>query len=209
MLFKEIVKELKEHAPMTLSGAIIGIILVFFLHKISYQSAENLFYICHPGHVLLSALTTAAMYKRYQCPADKKKCNPLFILLVGYVGSIGVATVSDSVIPFFGEKLLNMPHSHLHAGFIERPLLINSMALLGIIIAYFNPTTKFPHLGHVLLSTFASMFHILMAKETSINIIIYIPIMVFLFLSVWIPCCFSDIVFPLLFVKSPLIGHDE
>jgi len=209
MLIKEIIKELKAHAPMTFLGAVFGIILVFFFNKISYQTAENLFYISHPAHVLLSALTTAAMYQRYQCPIDKKNCNIFFILVIGYVGSIGIATLSDSVIPFLGEKMLNMPHAHMHVGFIEKPLLINSMALLGIIIAYFNPTTKFPHLGHVLLSTFASMFHIMMAKDAGMSIAIYIPIMIFLFISVWLPCCISDIVFPLMFVKSPHIGHDH
>ncbi len=209
MLIKEIIKELKEHAPMTFIGAIIGIILVFFFKNISYQTAENLFYISHPAHVLLSALATAAMYKRYKCPIDKKNCNPFLILIIGYVGAVGVATLSDSIIPFFGEKLLNMPHSHMHAGFIEKPLLINCMALLGIIIAYFNPTTKFPHLGHVLLSTFASMFHILMAKELNMSLILYLPIMIFLFVSVWLPCCISDIVFPLLFIKSPPKGNDK
>ena len=27
---------------------------------------------------------------------------------------------------------------------------------------------------------------------------------VFLFLAVWLPCCFSDIIFPLLFIKSDI-----
>lgn len=208
-MLKMIIKELKEHAPMTFIGAIIGIALVFVFRGISAQTAEKLFYLSHPAHVLLSALATAAMYKRYQCPVDRKKCNPFLILIVGYVGAIGVATLSDSIIPFLGEKMLNMEHASMHAGFIERPWLINSMALLGIVIAYFNPSTKFPHLGHVLLSTFASMFHVLMAQHAGMSAGVYFIIMGFLFVSVWLPCCISDIVFPLLFVKSPHIGHDD
>ena len=209
MRVKGIVKELKAHAPMTFIGAFVGIILVFFFRNMSHQTAGNLFYILHPAHVLLSALATAGMYKRYQCSVDNKKCNLFFLLIIGYVGAVGIATLSDSIIPFFGEKLLNMPHSHVHAGFIEKPILINCMALLGIIIAYLNPTTKFPHLGHVLLSTFASMFHIMMAKDTNMALIVYLPMTIFLFMSVWLPCCISDIVFPLLFVKSPDKGHDH
>jgi hypothetical protein len=30
---------------------------------------------------------------------------------------------------------------------------------------------------------------------------------IFLFLAVWIPCCTSDIIFPLLFVKDHTIPH--
>jgi len=202
VILKNIINELKEHAPMTFWGAIIGIVLVFLLNDVSREVSEKFFYIAHPAHVLLSALATSAMYQRYQCPADKGRCNPLLLIFVGYIGAIGVATLSDSLIPFLGETILNMPHSHVHVGFLERPWLINSMALLGIIIAYVNPTTKFPHLGHVLLSTCASMFHIMMARGESTTLGIYVAIMIFLFISVWVPCCISDIVFPLLFVKD-------
>ena len=75
------------------------------------------------------------------------------------------------------------------------------MAFLGILLAYFKPSTKFPHAGHVLLSTWASTFHIIMAAGINIDWYIYIIIFLFLFIAVWIPCCASDIVFPLLFTK--------
>jgi hypothetical protein len=35
----------------------------------------------------------------------------------------------------------------------------------------------------------------------------YVAIFLFLFLAVWIPCCLSDIVFPLLFVKPRRQRH--
>ena len=73
---------------------------------------------------------------------------------------------------------------------------------VGGAIAYFWPKTKFPHAGHVLLSTWTSLFHIIMAKGETLSVLSYITIFLFLFLAVWIPCCVSDIVFPLLFVKE-------
>ena len=76
---------------------------------------------------------------------------------------------------------------------------MNSAALIGVVIAYFKPETKFPHAEHVLLSTWASLFHIMMAISGVISVVIAAGIFVFLFLSVWILCCFSDIIFPLLF----------
>jgi hypothetical protein len=98
--------------------------------------------------------------------------------------------------------LLDLPNRGLHLGFIEEWWLVNPLAFLGIAIAYYNPATKFPHAGHVLLSTWASLFHIIMAVGETIDWLSYVVIFVFLFVSVWIPCCISDIVFPLLFVKD-------
>jgi hypothetical protein len=73
---------------------------------------------------------------------------------------------------------------------------------LGIAIALLRPMTKFPHSGHVLISTWASLFHIIMAIGQTINMVTIISVFVFLFLAVWLPCCLSDIIFPLLFVPA-------
>jgi hypothetical protein len=124
------------------------------------------------------------------------------MILIGYTGTISIATLSDSIIPYLGEILLNLPNKGIHIGFIEKWWIVNPFAILGIAIAYFNPTTKFPHLGHVLLSTWASLFHIIMALGGIINWGLLITTFLFLFLAVWIPCCTSDIVFPLLFTKK-------
>ena len=206
-MFSNIIKELKAHAPFTFFGALTGIIFMFLFKDLSHDKAENLFYIFHPLHVLLSALATAAMYKQYKCSQDKKQCNIFHLLIIGYVGAIGVATLSDSIMPYLGEVLLKMPHAEVHAGIIEKPLLINAMAIIGIMIAYYNPTTKFPHYGHVLLSTWASLFHIIMSRGENISLLFYTVLFAFLFAAVWLPCCVSDIIFPLLFVKEAKHNH--
>jgi len=195
-MLRNIIKELKNHSRFTLFGAITGIIIMVLFYKTPSEIAYNIFYVLHPIHVILSALVTASMYKIYA-----KKVNPLILILIGYVGSIGIATLSDSLIPYLGEILLNLPNKGLHLGFIEKWWLVNPLAFLGIAIAYFNPKTKFPHAGHVLLSTWASLFHVIMALGGTIKLTSTIIIFLFLFISVLIPCCLSDIVFPLLFVK--------
>lgn len=194
---KNIIKELRHHAPFTLFGAITGIIIMLFFYKIPSNLAYDIFYVLHPMHVILSALVTASMYKIYA-----KKVNPFVLILVGYIGSVGIATLSDSIIPYIGEIMLNLPNTGIHLGFIEKWWLVNPLAFLGIGIAYFNPTTKFPHAGHVLLSTWASLFHIIMALGGTINLTLSIIIFIFLFIAVLVPCCLSDIVFPLLFVRN-------
>ena len=201
-MFKEISKELRNHAPFTIFGAITGIIIMIFFQNIPARLSYDIFYILHPLHVVLSALVTASMYELHKCGRLKGKCNIWVLLVIGYVGSIGIATLSDSLIPYVAEVLLGMPNRGIHIGFIEKWWLVNPLAIIGVAIAYFKPTTKFPHAGHVLLSTWASLFHIIMATGQSLNWLSYLVILIFLFLAVWIPCCVSDIAFPLLFIKK-------
>ena len=201
-MIKQISKELKNHAPFTIFGAITGIIVIVFFQKLPAGVSYNIFYTLHPMHVVLSAFATASMYKLHKTGRIRGKCNIWTLLVIGYLGSVGIATLSDSVIPYIGESLLNLPNRGIHLGFIEKWWLVNPLAILGVAIAYFKPATKFPHSGHVLLSVWASLFHIIMALGQTVNWFFYAAIFLFLFLAVWIPCCLSDIVFPLLFVKE-------
>ncbi|MFE3845371.1 hypothetical protein ACFL1L_00735 [Thermoplasmatota archaeon] len=193
--------ELSNHAPFTLFGALIGLIIIFVLvyGNLLYQISpisENIFYVLHAIHVFLSALVTTTLYIRY----GKRKL--WLAVIIGYTGAIGIATISDSIIPFFGEVLLNLPNAGIHVGFIEEPLLTNIPAIIGIMLGYFKGFTKFPHFGHVLISTWASLFHVIMAIGIYVNVIQIFFILIFLFLAVWVPCCTSDIVYPLIFKKK-------
>jgi len=127
-VIRQILIELKRHAPFTSFGAITGIamLLIIIFTNTFFQVSEIssvIFYILHPTHIILSAIVTTAIYRLH-----RPKCNFLWGILIGYVGSIGIATLSDSIIPYLGD--------------------------------------------------------------------------IFLFLAVWLPCCLSDIIFPLLFVPA-------
>ncbi|HEX76234.1 MAG TPA: hypothetical protein G4O12_06595 [Dehalococcoidia bacterium] len=194
-MVKRIAVELGRHAPFTAFGAASGIIIMAIIVLASAPSgvSETIFYTLHPVHVVLSALVTTALYKRY---GGGKLWAAI---LIGYTGSVGIATLSDSIIPYLGGALLSIKMG-FHVGFIEKWWLVNPLAFLGIAIGYLRPTTKFPHAGHVLLSTWASLFYF-----TAFGIAKWIPLLpfifLFLFLAVWIPCCVSDIVYPLLFLR--------
>ena len=207
-MLRPIASELKHHVPFTALGAVSGIIImvIIVLANIPFQLSEAAFHTLHPLHVILSALATTAMYRKY---GSRKIWAAI---LIGYVGSIGIATLSDAIIPYLGGSLLGV-EIEFHLPFIETEKmpfigietwkLVNSAALAGIIIGYLRPTTKFPHLGHVFLSTWASLFYF-----TAFGIAHWIPLLpfifLFLFLAVWLPCCVSDIVFPLLFTRKGL-----
>jgi len=221
-----ILAELKAHAPFTLFGAVTGIAMMLVFRGLSEQTAYRLFYVFHPTHVVLSAIVTASLFRLYE-----KTKSFIIVLLIGYFGAVGVATLSDSIIPFFGESILGVAipteagvHGDLHKdegkvtgegamqykpkihiGFIEEWYIVNPAALLGILIAYFLPRTRLPHAGHILISTWASAAHIMMNIHSEITILKTIGMLIVLFIAVWVPCCFSDIVFPMLFVETTAV----
>ena len=87
--------------------------------------------------------------------------------------------------------------------------LVNPLALVGIWIGCRWPHTRVTHAGHVLLSTWASLFHMTMALGGMPDVFTVVVIAAFLFLAVWVPCCTSDIVFPLLFTGTARRGRPQ
>ena len=99
MKASEIAYELKTHAPFTSFGAVTGIVIMalFVQFQVPRGVADTLFWVFHPLHVLLSALVTTSMYRIHT------KASIWQVALVGYIGSVGIATLSDSLIPFLRE----------------------------------------------------------------------------------------------------------
>ncbi len=200
---RRIVNELVEHAPFTAIGAVAGIIIILIMvfGNVPSQISQAIFYTLHPLHVLLSAIETTAMYRKYG------NGKVWAAILIGYTGSVGIATISDAIIPYLGGAVLNV-EIEFHIPFIEEWWLVNPAALIGIAIGYLKPTTKLSHSGHVLLSTGASALYF-----TAFGIAHWLPLLpfifVFLFLAVWLPCCVSDIVVPLLFTRKQLLPSEH
>ena len=207
-MLKRIAIELGRHAPFTAAGAASGIIImsIVIFANVSPGISEAIFYTLHPAHVVLSAIVTTAMYKRY------RKGRLWATILIGYIASVGIATLHDSIVPYLGGESLSIK-MEFHIGFIEKWWLVNPLAFLGIAIGYLRPTTKLPHAAHILVSTWASLFYFTAfgaAKWLTLLPFIFL----FLFVAVWLLCCFSDIVFPLLFLggkepHSSEVGHEH
>ncbi|HEX7365171.1 MAG TPA: hypothetical protein VF366_08400 [Dehalococcoidia bacterium] len=202
-MLKRIGLELARHAPFTAIGAVSGIVVmvIVIITKTPSNVSETIFYILHPAHILFSAIVTTAMYRRYS--TGKLWAT----ILVGYTGSIFIGTLSDVIIPYIGGESLRIG-IEFHLPFIEEWWLVNPAAFLGIAIGYLRPSTKLPHAAHIFLSTWASLFYFTAFSVT--NWVPLIPfIFVFLFLAVWLPCCFSDIVYAQLFLGASQHDHDE
>jgi hypothetical protein len=124
-MLRDLPRQLKAHAPFTAFGTLTAIAIMagIICAHVPRSVLSTLFWTLHPTHVLLSALVTAAMYPLHS-PGRLG-----VTVLISYVGSVGIATLSDSIIPYFGECLFGLPNKGVHFGFIEKWWLVNPMAV--------------------------------------------------------------------------------
>jgi len=201
-----ILEELKAHLPYSIFSVVIGIIIlgiltfiaeVFGSNDISNPSKE-LFHVFHPAHLLFSAAATTAMFWRYEKRIFKA-------IIIGFVGSVGICGISDIFIPYISGFLMGVK-MHLHVCIIEHPGLIMPFVIAGLFAGFIVPDTTrkstiFSHTAHILVSSMASIFYLI-----SFGLVEWVHVvgLVFIYtvLAVMIPCCVSDIVFPLLLTRK-------
>ena len=192
-----ILEELKHHMPFTLSvsllaGVLVAIVFIFDLGIVNFT--EDIFEVIHPLHVLVSAAATAAIYRKY-------KKSVAFAGLIGVIGAILIGTISDVLLPWIAGNLFGL-ETHLHLPIVEAPLLILGTAIVGSLVGIYIGLFKLNHTLHVFFSVFASLFYLL-AFSVELSVFAILANSLIVFLVVYIPCCVSDIVFPILFIKKP------
>lgn len=192
-IIKAVSSELKYHIPFTFSATLIAILFVWILYQGNVLISESIFHIIHPLHLFTSAMVSAAIFYKH-------KKNFALAFLIGIISAIFIGSVSDIIFPYLGANLIQLKTS-FHLPLIEKPLLIFSTVILGSITGIATKFTKFPHFLHVFLSIFASLFYIL-AFSSQLSFIYLILVFFIIFVAVLIPCCVSDIIFPLLFIKK-------
>lgn len=156
----------------------------------------HLFHIFHPLHLFLSASATAAVFWRYDRRLGKA-------VVTGIVGAVGFCGVSDVLFPWAAGRLLGV-EMRLHVCAIEEPALVWPFALLGTATGIASAsvlTGRAPsivsHAAHVLVSTVGSMLYLAGFGFTDWPGHLF-PVLVTLVAAVLLPCCASDILFPLL-----------
>ena len=172
-----------------------------------------LFHIFHPVHLLLSAMATTAMFYRYEQRLVKAS-------IVGLVGSLGVCGVSDIFMPFVGGQFLAVQDLHFHWCVLEHPQMVFPFAALGIISGLIaagtvDRSTLISHSAHIFISSTASLFYLISFGLTGwFTESLLGPVFLLVILCVTIPCCLSDILFPLIIVSKdgtppPCCGHSH
>ncbi len=195
-----VLRELKEHLPFTLIASLVAGVLVAIFYLIGRVPSEELFEIVHPAHVAVSAVATSAIYWKY-------KKSVLGSVFIGMGGAILVGSLSDVLLPFLAGNLFSL-HTHFHLPIFEEPVLILGVAFFGAVLGMYSDLFRASHMLHVFLSIFASLFYLL-AFSVALNVWGILLISGLVFLAVYIPCCVSDIVFPILFLDRPCLecGH--
>ena len=207
---KKVKSELFEHLPFTAFGVCLGLILVAVAHIIlsssgttkTHEGMEGLFYIFHSLHIFLAALTSTAVSFRVGR-------DPIRAGLISAFTTVPFCILSDAIMPFLGGHLFGM-NIEFHISAAEQPLAVFSFLVFGILSGLVSEkkigkVSYFSHGVHVLLSSFASMFYLVGYGADS-----WIKALGLLFLitfvAVIIPCCMSDIVFPISFTHAE---HDH
>lgn len=219
-----IATELAHHFPFTIFSAVFSLGILAVLTTILESGADtctadhhahdhghggpfgSLFHVFHPIHILLSAVATTAMFRRFENSLIKGA-------LVGFIGSLGICGISDIIIPFLGGKILQIPMD-FHFCLINHPLTVVPFCLVGIVVGLTSAqtlsgrsSTVYSHSAHVIFSTLATLLYLISygfgAWMENLFQAFFIVI-----LAVLIPCCASDILFPLLMVKEARKRHE-
>jgi len=195
--------ELAHHLPYSIFGVVSAIILMAVLtfiaattgsKNISGASGE-MFHVFHSSHILFSAIATTAMFWKHDNRSWMKAA------MIGLIGSLTICGVSDVFVPFVGGKILGF-EMHFHICLVEEPGLVYPFALIGVaaglmVTRAFEQSTQYSHGVHVFLSSTASLLYLISFGVTGWMHHVTGVFMVTIF-AVMIPCCLSDIVFPLM-----------
>ena len=202
-------KELKHHLPFTLVLSLLAGVLVAVFYLIGSVPSRELFEVLHPAHVLVSAVATSAIYWKYKKSVVGGRWSVVGgeatkAILVGVSGAVLIGSLSDVLFPFLAGQLFSL-ETIFHLPLVEEPGLILGVALFGAFVGMYWDLFRVSHSLHVFLSVFASLFYLL-AFSVEMSAVAVLLISGLVFLVVYIPCCISDIVFPLFFINEPCEG---
>ncbi len=194
--------ELVSHLPFSTSSVALGLILTGVISFLSAPDPDfvELFHLFHPAHMLFSAAATTAMFRRY----DRRGLPGV---IVGFTGAVCVCGLSDIVLPHISLIVLGKAPAAWHVCIAEHPGVVLPFALAGVALGWvaadsMRGATFFSHTIHVFISTMASIFYIVGPFGRTGWIDRIGEVFCFTLIAVLVPCCFSDILYPLLLTRA-------
>ncbi len=220
--------ELVSHMPFSVSAAAIGLVLAGMVCILApqldatqadhdhgaHRLAGGLFHLFHPVHMFFSAAATTAMFWRYERRMFKA-------VLIGMAGAIGVCGLSDIGMPYLSQVLLVKAQAltairplAIHVCIIEEPGLVLPFAAIGVAVGLLaavtvERSTLFSHSLHVFSSTMASIFYLIGPFGQTAWIASLGWAFLLVVLAVMVPCCLSDIVFPLAMARPARLRLEQ
>jgi hypothetical protein len=161
------------------------------------RSSDVLFHSFHFMHIAFAATGTVITYLRFSKSFIKA-------LIVGIITPTIFCTLSDSILPYLGGRLLGVD-MHFHLCFVSElynvlPFLFVGL-LNGFVMSMHHSSRQavfsvYSHFVHILVSSFAALFFLI--SHGCIDWYERIGIIfLFLIFAVVIPCTLSDVVIPM------------
>ncbi len=211
--------ELAYHLPYSIFGITAGLVAMGVLSFLAIlmqaeallpEASIELFHVFHPAHMLISAVATTAMFYKHEKRIVKA-------VIVGFIGSVTICGISDIIFPFIGGLMLGQ-EMEMHICILANPNLVFPFLVVGVVAGLLLPqtsekATQYSHSAHVFVSSAASILYLVGFGFTdwihAVGAVFIITI-----IAVMIPCCVSDIVFPIACVHrgckhSTELKHDH
>ncbi len=201
--------ELICHLPYAIFSVAFGLTMLSFVTYYSYGTPVNLickkshilFHSFHFMHIVFAATGTLVTFFRYSKSTIKA-------LILGIVSPVVFCTLSDSILPYIGGKMLGVP-MHFHLCFITELQNVVPFLAVGILNGFvmsrhhgdrqwFYALTS--HAIHILISSLASIFYLVANGCVDWHNFMGL-IFMYMIGAVVVPCTLSDVVVPLLFAR--------
>lgn len=204
--------ELVCHFPYAVFSVALSLVILSFVAfmaisdvnrvQMVYKGAKMLFHSFHFMHIIFAATGVLITFFRFSK-------NILKGLIVGACSTMLFCTLSDSVLPYIGGRLLNIPMT-FHLCFIYDLKNVLPFLIIGIIngvVMSRHHTSRqsfysvSSHFIHIFISSLASSFYLVAHGLHDWHKHIGF-IFVFLIFAVVVPCTLSDVVVPMTFARK-------
>jgi hypothetical protein len=191
--WKLFLHEFDEHLPFAILVSVIAFVLIGLGSFFDVRFGAGMFEPIHFVHLFFSAAATTAVYSKYSSGIFRG-------LSIGVIGAILVGSISDVLFPHFVAFLFQFP-AIFHLPLYEAPLIVLLVSVVGSIFGILLKKSAFSHSIHVFLSVFASLFYLVNYVHLN-GLFAWVIAFLILVLTVWLPCCLSDLAIPMLFAKN-------
>ncbi len=204
-----LIGELVCHLPYAIFSVAFSIMVLSFVTYFSLddpidvvcRKSDLLFHSFHFMHIVFAATGTLIAFFRFSKSVPRA-------LLLGIFSPMIFCTLSDSILPYIGGKLLGV-HMHFHLCFVTELWNVIPFLVVGIINGFAISRhggdrqmlyAVSSHAVHILISALASIFYLVANGCTDWYRIIGM-VFIFLIVAVIVPCTLSDVVVPMLFAR--------
>ena len=202
-----VMQEILCHLPYAIfSVALAMIVLSFLSYSQSGLYEHRLFHSFHFLHILFAATGTIIMFRKYST-------SKIQAVLVGIFVPAIFCTMSDTLLPYVGGALINLP-MEFHWCFLSHIDTIIPFLAAGILNGWVMSSHEASrqvfyslgfHFFHIFISSMASILYLVSFGFTEWWTQMGFVFM-YMILVVLIPCTLADIVVPILFARLKKIA---